>query len=181
MMTRLVGGSIVCLALLACSGGSGGSNLGQSGGEGTAQISGTLGGETFAFRSGLSRVKADGSVDVILSDAGQLCDSVTRQKFHPGETLLQVYHLAGTAPGKFTTDEIKYASVSTTCPSGQPIEGTAVAKKGRATSSDITLSSVTASVVEGKLTVSFDDGSTVTGSFSVPVCSASESENATCS
>jgi hypothetical protein len=180
MMTRVVLGSIVCAALYGCSGGSGGSTVGQSGGAGTAQISGTLGGETFAFRSGLARVQTDGSVDVVLSDAADLCDAVTRQKFRPGETLLQVYHLAGTAPGKFTTDEIKYASVAATCPSGQPIEGGLVDKKGRATTSDITLSSVTASAVAGELTVTFDDGSMVTGSFNVPVCSASESEHSTC-
>lgn len=180
MISRLVGGSIVFAALYACSGGSGGSNLGQSGGEGSAQISGTLGGETFAFRSGLGHVGADGSVDVILSDAGQLCDAVTRQKFSAGETLLQAYHLVGKAPGKFTTSEIKYASVAATCPSGQPIEGTLVVQKGRATMSDVTLSSVTASVIEGNLTVTFDDGSSVTGSFSVPICATSEAEKATC-
>ena len=115
MMKRLFGVSFVCAALYACSGGSGGSAVGQSGGDGTAQISGTLGGESFAFRSGICRVHADGSVDVLLSDAGQLCDAITRQKFRPGETLLQMYHLTGTAPGKFTTDEIKYASVSSSC------------------------------------------------------------------
>jgi hypothetical protein len=186
MMKRLVTLAVsgtVAVALCACSGGSGGSSglvTGNGGGEGSAQISGTLGGETFGVRSGLGHFGTDGSIDIILSDAGQLCDAVTRQKFRPGETVLQAYRLVGSAPGKFTTDEIKYASVASTCPSGQPIAGTLIAKKGRATKSDFTLSTVTSSAVAGNLTVTFDDGSSISGSFSVPVCPTSQAENATC-
>ncbi|MEA2752755.1 MAG: hypothetical protein QOI41_6898 [Myxococcales bacterium] len=175
--------SIAFIAQGACSGGSGGTSGGGltgGGNDGSAQMSGSLGGETFTVRSGLGRVGTDGSIDVILSDAAGLCDAVTRQRFRPSETLFQAYHLIGTAPGTFTTSEIKYASVAATCPSGQPVEGALIDKKGRATTSDVTLSTVTSSVIEGKLTVSFDDGSSVSGTFSVPICAASESENAAC-
>ena len=181
--TTLLVPSLLFVALSACSGGSGGTSGGGltgGGGDGSAQLSAMLGGETFTFRSGLGHVGTDGSIDVILSDAGGVCDAVTQQRFRAGETLLQIYHLVGTAPGPFTTNEIKYASVAATCPSGQPVKGALIATKGRVTMSNVMLSSVTSTVIEGQLTAIFDDGSAVKGTFSVPICATSQAENAAC-
>ncbi len=175
--------SLASLVVTGCSGGSGGtSGVGSTAGGngGNAQLSAMLGGETITVRSGLGRVGTDGSIDVILSDATGVCEAVTRHRFRAGETLLQIYHLVGTAPGPFTTNEIKYATVAATCPTGQPVEGALIAKKGRATFSNVMLSSVTSTVIEGQLTATFDDGSAVKGTFSVPICNAPDSETAAC-
>lgn len=183
MRTTLSLLSIGLVMLCACSGGSGGTSGGGltgNGNDGSAQLTATLGGATFTVRSGFGRIEKDGSIDVILSSAAGACDAVTRQRFPAGETLLQAYRLVGSAPGPFTTDEIKYATIAASCPSGQPVEGALIAKKGRATMSNVTLSSVTSTIIEGQLTAIFDDGSSVKGSFSVPICAAPDSENATC-
>ena len=165
----------------ACS--SGGSSS-SSDSSGTGSFTGTLGGEAFVLRSGVGHVDAkDGSLDLILSDAANLCDSIAAKKFHVGETLVQAYHLTGTAPGVFTSkpgnEDIKYASVRTTCTLGQAVESN-IDKKGEATKAEFTISRLTATEVEGKVTATFDDGSSVTGTFTVPICAASEAEGATC-
>jgi hypothetical protein len=164
---------------LACSGSSSSSG-GPGGPSGTGSLTGTVGGKAFTFQSGLAYVDKQGAVDILVSDGAGLCSSVTSQKFHAGETLVQVYNLKGKVPGAFTSDgDVKYASVNGSCASGQSVEGS-VSAKGRVTKSDFSITKMTATEVEGTLNITFDEGSTISGSFSLPICSTSEAEKATC-
>lgn len=167
------------LLVVACSGTS--ASPGDSPTSGGGQVTGTVGGEAFTFRSGIAHKGKEGSIDLILSDTEGLCDSLTQQKFHAGETIVQAYNLVGTAPGTFAAKEsdTKYASLKSTCASGQKINDH-VDKAARATTSEITLTSVGATSVEGKISITFDDGSSVSGDFSVPVCGMADAEDATC-
>lgn len=159
---------------------SGGTSSGGGGGGGT--VTGTVGGKSFTIASGLGHVTKDGTLDVILSDQPGLCDAVQAQKFPAGLTIVQAYRLSGKAPGSFTPGEhVKYATVSASCPSGQPIEEKFVEKASDSTDAKITISTLTDTVVEGRIEATFADGSSVSGSFSVPICAQSEAEKATCS
>jgi hypothetical protein len=180
-MLRALASFVVCAGVsVACSSGSGTSTTGPSGG---GTFSGTLGGETFTFTSGYGHVNADGSLDLILSDVAGVCETFgVAKKAHAGETLVQAYALTGTAPGVFAASveqTIKYASVDPSCPSGQGVEGR-TNKTGRATQSEISISKLTATEVEGKLTLSFDDGSSLSGTFTVPTCASAASKSVTC-
>lgn len=165
----------------ACGSGGSSSSSSSSGGGGTA--SGTVGGKSFAIASGIGHVGKDGALDLILSDAPGLCDAIQAQKFAAGTTIVQAYNLTGKAPGEFKSSDadVKYATVSATCPSGQPIGEQNVAKAGRAKTATINVTSLGDATVEGSIDVTFDDGSSVSGSFSVPTCPQSEAEKATCS
>lgn len=180
MASFLRSSSFVAFALCvaACSSGT---TSGGSGASGSGQITGTVGGKAFAFRSGLAHVDKQGAVDLILSDAAALCDSVTQMKFHAGETIVQAYGLTGTVPGKFVpkNGDTKYASVASTCAAGQSVEGK-IDKRGDATASEFTISSLSATAVAGTFTMTFDDGSSLSGSFDLPVCAQSEAEKSTC-
>jgi hypothetical protein len=94
--------------------------------------------------------------------------------------LVQLYGMAGTAPGPFTSinGDIKYAIIASGCPSGQPV-GADVAKAGRVKTATVTLSKTSPSV-EGILDVTFDDGSSLSGGFVAPVCAATLPENSVC-
>ena len=170
-----------CLAV-ACSSGSSGSLGSSSGSSGTASFSGTVGGKAFTFQSGLAYVKNSKRVDLIFSDYAGICESTQKVHLHAGETLLQAYGLEGTAPGKFTPadNDVKYASIAASCASGQAIEGS-VDKHSDVSAADVTLSSVSSTTVEGDITLTFKDGSNVSGHFAVPVCSVdNDLEHATC-
>jgi hypothetical protein len=136
------------------------------------------------MKSGFAFVdsSAGGSLDLVLSDVDALCDSVTQKKIHAGETIVQLYTLKGTAPGTYTAEnnDIKYATVSPSCPSGQPLGETNVAGAGRIQTSAITVSSLTATVAEGTLDLTFTDGSKVSGTFSVPICGSTLPESSVC-
>jgi hypothetical protein len=168
--------------LFAAACGSGGSSSSSSSGGG-GSAAGTVGGKSFAIASGIGHLDKDGSLDLILSDAPGLCDAIQAQKFAPGTTIVQAYGLVGKAPGAFKSDheDVKYATVSPTCPSGQPIGEQNVAKAGRAKTTTIEVTTLGDTSVEGTIDVTFDDGSSVSGSFSVPMCSQSQAEKATCS
>ncbi len=77
---------------------------------------------------------------------------------HAGETLVQAYSLTGAVPGKFAPvagTDVKYASISADCATGQPIQSHAD-KRARATSTEFTILSLTANLVEGKVTLTFE-------------------------
>src|SRR5262249_9603088 len=116
---------------------------------------------------------ADGSMDVVLSDQAGACDSAKASKLHAGETLVQMYALKGTPGGPYTseTNDIKYATVRTTCTSGAPVE-TSVARAAAVTTPPITIKTVTSWSVEGTADITFDDGSAANGTFIVPTCTA---------
>lgn len=166
------------LLLAACSSSS--SAPSPSGGGGS--LSGTVGGKAFTDASGIANVAGDGSIDLIFSSSPSLCDALTSGKLRAGETLVQAYGLEGTEPGTFTPkhDDVKFVRIGSACASGARItdhvEGT-----GRSTKSTFTISKRTSALVEGTLSITFDDGSSVEGSFSVPVCATgSPDEDALC-
>jgi hypothetical protein len=173
-MNRLLLVSLVAAALSsAC-----GSTNSSSSPPGAAQLSGSVGGKPFVFRSGLWHLMANGTLDIFFSDAGMLCDAATQGKLHAGETLVQVYALNETPSGKFVAGEVKYATVAADCATGQPIQNH-VDKHAMATGSEFTISTF-ASVIEGKLSFTFDDGSSLAGDFSVPMCGNEATETDTC-
>jgi hypothetical protein len=142
-------------------------------------LSGILGGK-FVLNSGYGHMNNDGSIDVILSDLAGACASAVANRVHAGETFLQAYGLKGTAPGVFTSSQVvKYATIDPLCPPDQRASFSAV-KSGRATVSKVNLSKVTAATVEGEMSATFDDGSSVAGTFTVPTCSSVLSEVALC-
>ncbi len=169
--------------IVACSSGtnprSGSSSSGASGtGPSASGPTGEVGGQPFTFKSGYFTINdgthdtgAKGLIDVVLSTADAVCDAAMQQKLHGGETLVQLYGLEGTAPGAYVAvhDEIKYGRIKPTCPSGAPLEANADSA-GRIQSSAVTLSRVDAALVEGTIDLTFDDGSKLAGSFSVPSC-----------
>lgn len=137
-------------------------------------VSGTLGGRVFTFASGIAYLDGNGSLNVMLSDFPRLCDSVKLHKLHAGEAVVQAYGLKGSAPGTFSAaspamEDIKYASVGA-CSSGQPVESSIAKKSDDTTTSEITISKLGTTQVEGRLTLDFADGSSVSGSFFVPIC-----------
>lgn len=141
-----------------------------------------LGGKSFTFVSGFAHQSAGGSVDIVLGDVPGLCDSVKAERFKAGTTIVQAYGLSGSVPGPFvsTNDDMKYATLSATCASGAPVEAN-VENASRAVTAKTTISlSKLDTEVAGEMTMEFEDGSKVSGSFVVPICSESEAENATC-
>jgi hypothetical protein len=145
---------------------------------GIGTLSGVLGGN-FVPMSGYGHINDDGSIDLILSDFAGACDSAVANRLHSGETSLQAYGLTGTAPGVFASSQVvKYATVGT-CPSGQSVKFF-ISTYGRATMSKITLSKVTAAQIEGEMSATFDDGSHISGTFTVPTCPSVLSEFVLC-
>jgi hypothetical protein len=170
------------LSCIACSAGGSGvaSSSGSSGG--TSSFQGTLGGKSFVAQSGLAHTTG-GSVDVILSDTSGLCEALKAKRFRGGTTVVQAYNLGGTAPGAFKpqSDHVKYARVKSGCPVGAPIDDNVeTSSSASPANTTISISKQTATEVEGEMSVTFKDGSTVSGSFSVPICSESEAEDAIC-
>jgi hypothetical protein len=142
-------------------------------------ISGMLGGQAFNLRSGFGARIGGESLDLILSSAEGLCDSTTSGKLHAGEMIVQAFGLQGTAPGVLTSDEVKYASVASGCQSGAAVENN-VSRASDATSASISVTRLTTSV-DGTLDIRFQDGSYVSGSFSVPFCALqADFEDAVC-
>lgn len=151
-------------------------------GASTTAITGTVNGTSFAAASGFFFVDDTGKLDLIFSDKFGICDSAKQSKIHAGETMVQLYTLAGTAPGVFTSanGDVKYATVKPTCASDAPLGDSEVAAASRATTSTVTLSVVTSTKVEGTLDITFEDGSKVSGGFSVSACSVTIPESSTC-
>jgi hypothetical protein len=164
---------------------SGSTSSGGSSGSSGGTLTGTIGGASFTIKSGFGHMNpADGgqtSIDLVFSNVDAVCDSVTQGKLHAGEVIIQLYGMTGTAPGTFTSanGDVKYASVSATCASGQRAEQN-IAKAGSVKTSTITISKLTSTDVEGNAELSFDDGSTLSGSFQVPICSATTPETSVC-
>jgi len=175
MTSRLTRWLACSIVLLACSDTDG--TGGGGGGSGTA----TLGNKSFVVASGIARVAKSGTVSIVLSDKPALCNSMTTQTFHRGETLLQAYSLSGTAPGTFTSslDPVKYARISDSCPSGSPINDHVVAH-GRTKTSKIMISELGSDRVRGTFEASFEDGSSASLSFDVPTCADTDAEKAMC-
>lgn len=131
--------------------------------------------------SGIANVgSVDGKLDLVFADYADLCTTITAEKFPAGATVVQLYNLSGTAPGEFTASaDTKYASILPACPSGAPVNEY-VAGASRATTTTVTVDTKTDTRVTGEVHMTFEDGSSIEGSFDVPVCGVSESENATC-
>ena len=167
---------------------SGGSSSGGSSGTASSSgtvsdgpVSGTLAGKPFQTLSAVAHSGTGGTVDLIFSDAPDLCAGLKLQTFPAGVSIVQVYNLSGTAPGEFTpaTGDVKYATLKDTCPSGASVNDH-VAGSGDAKTTSVTIDSLTATRVAGELSVQFVDGSSVEGTFDIAMCDASEAENATC-
>jgi hypothetical protein len=133
------------------------------------------------MKSGFAFKDPAGEIDLVFSDQDGICDSVKAAKLHAGEMLVQSYSLImGPAPGEYTSDDIKFAVVSTACPSGTPVGQTYIAASGRATSSAITISAISDSNVTGTVSIQFEQNSSIQGSFDVPTCSATTPESSVC-
>jgi hypothetical protein len=76
---------------------------------------------------------------------------------------------------------MKYAELGP-CTSGAPIGDKDSVANGRAekSASTITLTTLASDKVEGTLDVTFDDGSHISGTFSVPTCSSETPETSYC-
>jgi hypothetical protein len=100
---------------------------------------------------------------------------------HAGEAIVQAYALVGTAPGTFTatTDHAKWIRVLSTCGAGEAVNDE-IEASGAATTFTITVSSLTTTAVQGTASFTFDDGSMLSGTFDVPICTTSDAENTTC-
>lgn len=149
---------------------------------GSTAVTGVINGKAFAATSGFFFVDPGGKIDLIISDKSGICDSVKQSKIHPGETMVQLYGLNGTAPGAFTSenDDIKYATIKATCASNQPVGDAEVDAASRATTSTVTISTSTATKLEGTLNLTFEDGSSVSGSFSLGSCTSTVPETSAC-
>ncbi len=144
-------------------------------------ISGTIGGKAFAAKSGFGFRNKGGSVDIILSDRADACASVEQAKLHAGETIVELFRFAGTAPGTFgESEDVKYATVKSTCTSNAPLGDENVASSSRGTTTKLEVTALDAASVEGTLTVTFEDGSTITGPFDFPMCTVTVPELLTC-
>jgi hypothetical protein len=133
------------------------------------------------MRSGFAFKAADGTVDLVFSNQDGLCESVKAAKLHAGEALVQAYRLAGTAPGTFTNaGDTKYVRVKATCTSGQPLGTGDIDKASRADTATFSLTQLSATVATGTMSASYADGSSVAGSFSVPICEATVPETSAC-
>ena len=93
---------------------------------------------------------------------------------------MQLYGLNGTAPGTYTSTDIKYVTVKASCTAGQPLGDADVEKAGRIQTSTVTVSSITSAIVEGMVDLAFQDGSKASGSFSVPICGSTSPETSVC-
>lgn len=144
-------------------------------------MKGTLGGKSFTIKSGIANVgSVDGKLDLVFADYADLCTKLTAEKIPAGATIVQLYNLSGKAPGEFTASaDTKYATLLPACPSGSSVNDY-VAGASRATTTKITVDSLTATKATGEVQMTFEDGSTIEGSFDVPICGVVEAENATC-
>lgn len=131
--------------------------------------------------SGVGHVgTVDGKIDLIFANSADLCTGLENQKFPAGTSLVQIYGLAGMAPGAFTPGgDTKYATILPACPSGASVNDY-VGSASRATATTVTIETKTATRITGEIQVTFEDGSSVAGAFDVPICSVSEAEAATC-
>jgi hypothetical protein len=161
---------------------SGGSSSGGSSGSSTASpVSGTLGGNSFTIKSGIANVgSVDNKLDLVFASYSDLCTKLTAEKIPAGATIVQLYNLAGKAPGEFTASaDTKYATLLPACPSGSSVNDY-VAGASRATTTKVNIDTLTDTKVTGEVHITFEDGSQVDGSFDVPICAVVEAENATC-
>lgn len=154
----------------------------------SSTLAGSFGGKAFSFKSGfVHKNPATGRLDLFFSDASELCASLERGRFAPGTTVVQTYGLVGTVPGNFkpNSDDVKYATIKASCPSGASVNSNVesasrIPVSSIGTTSTIEISSLTETRAEGSVDLTFPDGSTLSGTFSVGTCSTSESEKATC-
>lgn len=122
----------------------------------------------------------DEKIDLVFSAAADLCTGLENQKFPKGASLVQIYNLAGTAPGALVASaDTKYATLLPACPSGASVNEY-VGSASRATSTTVTVTTKSATQITGELDITFEDGSSIKGAFDVPICSVSEAEDPTC-
>ena len=131
--------------------------------------------------SGIGHVgSVDGKIDLVFVSTPNLCADLENETFAAGSAVVQVYGLAGTVPGDFVpSSDTKYATILPACPSGASVNEY-VGSASRATTTKVTVATKTATQITGELQLEFEDGSSVSGAFDVPICSVSEAENATC-
>lgn len=151
-----------------------------------APVTGTLAGKPFEAKSGFARVDGDGTVSLLFSSDDDLCAAAGAMRLRPGESLVQIYGLKGTAPGPFTTasplPDIKYVAIASGCPTGAHPVPDHVAGSGRAEAMPpkVTLTVLDPSSAAGTIDITFDDGSRIAGSFAVPRCGSVLTELVTC-
>jgi hypothetical protein len=187
-MKKLASSAVIAALVVACS-----SDDGAVGG-GSTDITGTIGGKPFTAKSGFFVMK-NGKVTLEFSNFEGLCADVTAAKLRANTQLIQFYFLETPGDGGATdqvgngkaalgpvlSSDMKYAAFGS-CTSGEALQENVIVGTGRAekTSTSITLTALGADKVAGTLDVTFDDGSKIRGSFSVPACSAQTKEESTC-
>jgi hypothetical protein len=171
-------GLTFCLAslLLAC--GSNPPPSGNSAGSSVGSLSGTIDGKPFTPISGMA-VLETGTVDLVFSSDADICGAVTSSKLGAGSTIVQIFGLPGVKPGTYSSDDTKVAVIDARCASGAAVSVSYSARASSATTS-VTLTRVDAERVEGELSLTFEDGSSFAGKFSVAPCKLSVAEDPVC-
>ncbi len=166
-----------------------GQNETDGGSHGTTSASGTVSGVAFNAQSAYAKFDSDKCVDdkgnpcpvpqtlgIIFSSESRGCDGAKAKTVIPGATYTMFYRVPR-ALGTYAVPEAKYAVVDGGC------NGTINASKaGRASAKDasITITRLDATIVEGTVTATYDDGSSFSGNFSVGVCASELDEDNTC-
>jgi len=131
----------------------------------------------------------DGTIDLIFSDQDGACNDAKAGKLGANETIVQLYDLGangGTAPADVGAaasrdQQAKYATVTASCPSNQPVgDSSNIAKFGDAFSVDIEIKTIDDATVTGHATLQFDGGLKFDADFSSPACTVAQPEHLTC-
>jgi hypothetical protein len=142
----------------------------------SAPAEGTMGGMPFKLGSGFFRLDGVKGISLILSDMGGACDAATTGHIRAGGVVFQAYNLQGTTPGPLLSShfDVKYARVASACPVGAAVSPSWVSNFGDALENKtlITITKLSATWAEGTVDITFDDGSTLKGTFAVPACPA---------
>jgi hypothetical protein len=176
--------------VLACTGGGGGTTTPGTSTSTSVGITGTLNKKPFTAQSGFAHVDGVGQLTLEFSNAPDRCGDAKAAKFHSNAQFIGFYRLATPADGGLPddqkaavgpviSDDMKYAELGT-CTSGAPVGEKDTVATGRAEKSTVTLTTLASDKVEGTLDVTFDDGSHISGTFSVPTCSGETPETSYC-
>jgi hypothetical protein len=134
---------------------------GQPEREEVAEQDGALGAHSAAYSSA-------GDLNLMFGTSAISCGAVQMTCFTPGATYVQLFGL-GREPGIYTPDDSKVATVDPSRATGAEA-GVSYVTRTVANGTTVELTRVD-TVVEGTVSVTYDDGSTFEGSFSVPRCS----------
>ena len=118
------------------------------------------------------------AISLVFSSAPDVCSSIKGDRYLRGETYV-VFHNIRAEVGTDTVGDAEAIVVAPGCPPGTDLQRApdgALSSSGRVVDSGATvkITRLDAQRVEGTVSARFDDGSTLEGGFSLPLCAGSE-------